>query len=155
MAPDPFEAYQDDVSIPDSELLYRMITSGNTKFEAGAAVRPQSNAFQDRRAEELPSLGVPAVAVSVYLESEMTKVSTTPADLVQRWGDAYGVASISAGEVRQAEQGVVRWPQPNHPEHGMVFALVGSKKTNGKSSKLAKAAKIVIPPPSPPSTGAG
>ena len=147
MPPDPGTVYQDDSSISDEELVFRMITASNTKWsDEGGAERAATNAFQDRRAEDLAELGVPAVAVSVYIESEMRRRGTSAADLVARWGPAYGVASITAGEVRNNGQGVVRWPRPDHPEHGMVFAIAGPKKSNSQSSKLAKGSKIVISP---------
>lgn len=148
MAPDPGTVYVDDLTIQDNERVFRMITASNTKWsEDLLPERAGTNAFQDRRVEEL---GVPAVAVSVYLESEMDRHGTSAADLAERWGPGYGVASITAGEARSYGQGVVRWPRPDHPEHGMVFVLVGAKKSNGQSSRLAKASKIVIPPPPKP-----
>lgn len=149
MIPNPGIVYQDDDSIPDDELIYRMISEGNTKWLDGVAVRAGSNAFQDRPANELEALGVPAVAVSVYLESEMGERGVTPADLVSRWGDGYGVASITAGECRSHGQGIVRSPRPGHPEHGMIFVKEGATKSNRQSSRLAKASQIVIAPPSP------
>ena len=77
----------------------------------------------------------------------MVAVGVTPSDLVARWGNRYGVASITAGQARTEAQGVVRWPQPKEPEHGMVFALSGAKKSDGQSKRLAKASKVVIAPP--------
>jgi hypothetical protein len=147
VVPDPGSVYVDDPTITDDELIFRMIKSGNTKWDGTTAVRGATNAFQDRRPSELEELGVPAVAVSVYLGSEMLRLGTSPADLVERWGADYGVASISAANVRAQGQGIVRWPRPNNPEHGMVFALAGAHKSNGQSSKLAKASTIVIAPP--------
>ena len=147
MPPNPGEVYRDDASIADGELLYRMVTAANTKFENGIAVRAGTNAFQDQRPELLLDLGVPAVAVSVYLESEMTAKGIVVADLLDRWGPRYGVASISAGQVRSIGQGVIRWPQPGHPEHGMVFALSGASKTRGQSKRLAALTKVEIAPP--------
>ena len=43
-----------------------------------------------------------------------------------------------------------RWPQPKEPEHGMVFALSGAKKSDGQSKRLAMASKVVIAPPALP-----
>ena len=111
MANDPGTVYRDDDSIPDDELIYRMVIESNTKWsDTGEALRAATNAFQDRREEDLEELGVRAVAVSVYIASEMAARNVTPADLVSRWGEKYGVASITAGEVRLHGQGVIRWP---------------------------------------------
>lgn len=149
MAVEPGNVYQDDQSIPDDEIVYRMIQASNTKWsEIGEALRAGTNAFQDRRPEELEALNVPAVAVSVHLESEMRTQALQPEDLVERWGaDKYGVASITAGDARELGQGVVRWPTSDHPDHGMIFVQAGMKKSNGQSGKLAKRSKIVIEPP--------
>lgn len=149
-APEPGSVYEDDPSIPDDELVFRMINASNTKWVDGVATRAATNAFQDRREEDLEDLGVPAVAVSVYLESEMRVHGTTPADLVERWGDRYGVASITAGEARAHGQGIVRNSQPGNPEHAMIFTKEGAKKSNGQSKKLAAASRIVIAPPPAP-----
>lgn len=48
MPPNPGEVYRDDATIADGELLYRMVTAANTKFEDGIAVRAGTNAFQDQ-----------------------------------------------------------------------------------------------------------
>ena len=147
MPPYPGEVYVDDATVIDGELLYRMVTAANTKFEGGVAVRAGTNAFQDQRAELLLELGVPAVAVSVYLESEMAARGVVVADLVERWGPRYGVVSITAGEARSKGQGIIRWPQEGHPEHGMIFTLQGPSKTRGQSKGLAALTRVVIAPP--------
>ena len=150
MAVEPGSVYEDDESIPDDEVLYRMILFSNTKWtESGVAERAGTNAFQDRPEADLEELGVPAVAVSVHLESVMRQRGITANDLVQRWGEKYGVASILAGEARTLGQGIVRSPTPDAPEHGMIFAKVGPKKTGGQSKQLAKRSKVVIAPPRP------
>jgi hypothetical protein len=145
--PLPGEVYSDDQTIPNDELIYRMVIPSNTKFDGDVAVRAQTNAFQDRRVEELEELGVPAVAVSVYLASEMVKAGSSPAALVDRWGSRYGVVSLTAGAARDAGQGIVRWPKEDDPAHGMIFVLEGEKKTNGQSKALARSSTIVVAPP--------
>ena len=147
MGNDPGGIYEDDLSIPDEELLYRLIRAPNTRFESGIATGPQSNAFQDAPALRIAELGVPAVAVSIYLESEMTKTGMTPRGLVDRWDSTYGVASLTAGEARAAGQGIVRWPKPLEPEHGMIFCNAGPHKTQSQSRRLARSSILVIAPP--------
>lgn len=147
MAPEPGDVYQDDPSILDNDLLYRMIKAGNTKWVDGVADRAGTNAFQDRPESDLEQLQVPAVAVSIYIGSELAKSGRTPADLVGQWGPDYGVAAISAGTARGQGQGILRWPLEDGPEHGMVFVLQGPRKTGSQSKSLAKQSEIVIPPP--------
>lgn len=47
MPPDPSSEYEDDLSVDDGDVLYRLVGTGNTKFEDGVAVRGATNAFQD------------------------------------------------------------------------------------------------------------
>ena len=147
MGSDPGEIYEDDLSVPDDEFLYRLIRGSNTKFEGGTATGPQSNAFQDAPSTRLVELGAPAVAVSIYLQSEMSRTGMTPGGLVARWDHSYGVASLTAGDARAAGQGIVRWPKPSEPEHGMIFCRSGPRKTQGQSKQLARSSILVIAPP--------
>ncbi len=148
MAPDPSSVYEDDSSVPDEEVLYRLIIPSNTSYdEAGQAVRAATNAFQDYPEDRLEDVGVPAVAVSIYLESVMKVRGTTVEDLLARRDGPYGMASIKAGEARAESQGIVRWPTEQDPEHGMIFCLSGAKKSGGQSRRLAKVSTIVVAPP--------
>ena len=146
MPPDPSSVYEDDQTVTDDELLYRMVTKKNTKFEDGIAVRGGSNAFQDSRSDKLKELMVPAVAVSVYLGSQLRSNGLSATDLAVRWGQGYGVVSIRAGDARSEGQGIVRWPTDDEPEHAMIFCLSGGKKTGGQSKRLARVSRMVVSP---------
>lgn len=147
MAPDPSSVYEDDPTVPDDELLYRLILPSNTSYDgAGQAVRAATNAFQDYPEDRLEDAGVPAVAVSVFLDSVMKVNGTTVEHLLARREGRYGIASVTAGQARKQGQGIVRWPTEQDPEHGMIFSLTGPKKSNGQSKRLAKASDIVVPP---------
>ena len=100
-----------------------------------------TNAFQDRPETDLEELGVPAVAVSVHLESVMRQRGITANDLVQRWGEKYGFASILAGEARTLGQGIVRSPTPDAPEHGMIFCEGRSKEDRWSKQAAREAIK--------------
>lgn len=146
MPPDPSSVYDDDPTIGDDELLYRMVTRANTNYENDVAVRGATNAFQDISPDRLDQVGTPAVAVSVFLESELSASGLSSVDLVERWGKEYGVVSVTACDARQQDQGIVRWPTDDQPAHAMIFCLYGSKKTGGQSKRLAKASTVVIAP---------
>lgn len=148
MSADPGAVYEDDSSIPDSERLFRMVTDGSVQWDDDT-VRATTAAFRDPSERRLSDQGYPAVAVSVFLESEMNEHGMTPADLRAQWGGDYGVASITAGQARQEGQGVIRAPRPENPAHGMIFAKTGSKKTKGQSRALARHSTIAIAPPPP------
>ena len=146
MPPDPSSVYDDDPTIGDDELLYRMVTRQNTGYVDGIAVRGGTNAFQDIPPDRLERVGAPAVAVSVYLESELRSYGLSADYLVQSWGEQYGVVSIRARDVRNENQGIVRWPKPDQPGHAMIFSCSGPKKTGGQSKRLAKASVVVVAP---------
>ncbi len=147
MAPEPGTVYTDDASIPDDEVLYRVISTAMTEWSGATPLRVRTNAFQDKPESELPGLDVPAAAVSVFLGSEMLNSGRTTAQLP--WSPDYGVASVTAGQVRSEGQGVVRWPNGSGPEHAMVFTLEGAKKSKGQSKRIAAAA-VVVDSPKPP-----
>ncbi|MCQ3807925.1 MAG: hypothetical protein OXB92_05750 [Acidimicrobiaceae bacterium] len=145
--PDPSSVYDDDPTIGDDELLYRMVTRQNTSYgDDGTAQRGATNAFQDLPSDRLDRVGAPAVAVSVFLDSELRSNGLSADDLVQSWGPKYGVVSIHARDARNEDQGIVRWRVPDQPGHAMIFSLSGSKKTGGQSKRLAKASVVVIAP---------
>ena len=146
MPPDPSSVYDDDPTIGDDELLYRMVTQQNTKYVDGIAVRGATNAFQDIPPDRLNRVKAPAVAVSVFLQSELGSNGLSADDLVQSWGEKYGVVSIRARDARNEDQGIVRWPIPAQPGHAMIFTCSGPKKTGGQSTRLAKASVVVIAP---------
>ncbi len=148
MAPDPSSVYEDDQTIEDDEVLYRLILPSNTKYDGtGKAVRAATNAFQDYPEDRLEDVGVPAVAVSVFLSSVMSLNETSIDEILARRDGSYGLASITAGEARAEDQGIVRCPTTQDPEHGMIFCLAGARKSGGESKRLAKASTIVRPPP--------
>jgi hypothetical protein len=152
VADEPGSVYSDDPSIPDDEVLYRVISTANVEWSGTIPVRVQTNAFQDKPMSELPALGVPATAVSVFLSSEMDASGRTAADLP--WTVEHGVATVTAGQVRTEDQGVVRWPNESGPEHAMVFTLTGTKKSKGQSKRIAATAKVVLAP-TPPAITSG
>lgn len=154
MAPHPGNVYEDDPSIPDEELLYRIVTTATTLWSGTKAVRGTTNAFQDRPEAALDDLGVPATGVSVFLSSQMETTGRAVADLLTGWGPDYGVVSLLAGAARAEGQGITRWPTERSPEHGMIFVLGGAKKSKGQSKRMAAASVVVIAPP-PPHTSSG
>ena len=152
MLEDPSFAFVDDPTILDSEVLYRMVNAQTVRWQDGAAIRVQTNAFRDQSPQRAVSMGYRAVAVSVFLGSVMSENGIEPAHLIQdpRWQGGYGVASITAEQVRNEGQGIVRDPKPGSPAHGLVFTKSGPKKTMGQSKALARNSLLIIPPTGPP-----
>ena len=154
MLQNPGDIFEDDPTILDSDILYRMVRYETVLWDGEDAVRARTNAFQDQPPQRAQQMGYPAVALSVYLGSTLQSVGVDPASLMEdsRWQGGYGVASITAGQARLEGQGVVRDPLPDSAAHCLVFARSGRKKTNGQSKALARHSVIVVPPLRPAST---
>jgi len=150
---DPCDVFEDDPTVLDSDVLYRMVRYDTVQWDGENAVRARTNAFQDQPPQRAQKMGYPAVALSVYLGSILQRDGIDPANLVEdsRWRGGYGVASITAGQARLEGQGVARDPLPDSAAHCLVFARSGRKKTKGQSKALARHAIIVVPPPRPAS----
>ena len=153
MLRDPGDVFEDDPTIRDADVLYRMVRYDTVHWDGEMAVRARTNAFQDQPPIRAQQMGYSAVALSVYLGSVLQRDGVDPASLVEdsRWQGGYGVASITAGQARREGQGVARDPLPDSAAHCLVFAQSGRKKTNGQSKALARHSVIVVPPPRPAS----
>ena len=147
----PGSAYEDDLTIPNEEKLYRIVKNNAIIWKNDRAVRVKSPAFSDQSKARTIELGYPAVAMSVFLESEMKKLGLGPADLLRdpQWSGPYGVVHITAGQARNEEQGVERRPLDNSPAHAVVFATQGNERTLRQRQQLAKESQIDILPPQP------
>ena len=143
ITPPPSSVYQDDSSIPDDAVLIRAIHPRWVEWEP--ALRLKSEAFQDYPPQRLPA-GVPAVAMSVALLSEIEQRDHTMGIALARFSQDYGLATITAKQARDNEQGVTRWPTDEEPWHGMVFCLNGARRSNRHKRVLARCAVLVVPP---------
>lgn len=145
---DPAFVDQDDIS--DDELLYRRIPPQWIDWETlddEGRPRMMRAAFQDYKTEKAREMGLPGPCMSIGLHSILIAHRGEPLDLLERWGMHYGIASLPAGAVRaNGDQGVMRWPTPEEPWHGVVFTKVGSKRTGGMENTLARAASWVYVP---------
>ena len=121
---------QDDLSIPDTELLYRVI---HPDFVTdGGGIR--SPAFKSRTNPD----------ISVDLGS-----LATPEETSQRPGlTVGGVARLVTGPVRQITPGVARDPIESNPAHALIIHDFGLTPGQWKevSRKLARACVWAVPP---------
>ena len=147
----PGSVYKDDLTIPDEEKLYRIVKHDAIIWKNDTAVRVKSAAFSDQSKAKTIALGYPAVAMSVFLESEMKTLGLEPADLLRspQWSGPYGVVHITAGRVRNAEQGIERRPLSNSPAHAIIFATQGPERKLGQRQQLAQNSQIDVLPPHP------
>ena len=76
------------------------------------------------------------------LLAELVRETGRSADDVLAGFDEYALASITAGQARNCDQGVARAPEADEPAHAHVFGT----KTRSVKRRLARHAKWVIPP---------
>jgi hypothetical protein len=152
MEPPPYESlFRDDPEILDDDVLYRRISDmwiDWSTLDDLDRPRIRRAAFQDFSKAEANRRGLPRACMSVAVRSVLSEHGQDPIDLLQGWGEAYGLASISVREVRAREQGAMMSPTPEEPWHGVVFSKVGPKRTGAMEKGLAGVAQWVhIPDP--------
>lgn len=135
MAPDAKaedESAEDDVSIDDSELLYRLV---NPEYYKRDEDRPTSQALQNSRDR---------LAMSVYLGSILAKMGREPETLLDDH-PGYGLVSITARLVRSKGQKVVRAPNEDLA-HAHV---VGEKRRSAWKKQIPALCIWVVRPEQP------
>ena len=124
-------ALRNDASIGDEEVVLRRVSEWSYTFDENLGrLRPSSQVFLQNGPDGL---------VSVYLESETTHSA------VANGGSEPYLASISVGELRELELGIIRDPSSGGPGH----CEITGRKTRGKLNRIAKQAQW-IPGYAPP-----
>lgn len=150
MPPPPWSVYHDDLLVADNVELLRLVKADKVKWSREdplVAERAGSNAFEDYPADRLHEVEAPAVAVSVFRRDCLRARGIDWPDLIDRWGDDYGIAVIGAGAVRLAGQGVIKWPNSQDESHCMIYTREGTQKSPKDSKRLAKLTKMLASPP--------
>ena len=132
------EHYPDDPSVADRTDLLRRIPPWHFVADQNLGViRPSSAAFEDDDDED---------PMSVYL-AQVVAAEGRQASSVLAGHDGYGLASITAGLVREKGQTVHPDPLPDETSHAVVCGdkLSGGKKSAKKT--FAMTAKWVVRPP--------
>ena len=119
----------DDVSIGDAAILWRRIhPTWWVKDHNNGGRRISSEAFDDS------DDGSPmSVAITAECAGTGTLLNGFP---------GYGLASLTAGDVRQCKQGVVKSPTKSLPAHASVVG----RKTRGNRRCMRKKAQVVVTP---------
>lgn len=91
----------------------------------------------------------------VVSASALTSAGKKPRDLLAEWGENYGIAKFTAGQVRQlvradpgstpCPQGVMASPTDAEPWHGVVFDLSGAERRSPVCKRIAVCAEWEIP----------
>jgi len=125
--------YSDDPTIANGSILWRRIYPGwAIHDENSGKLRVSSAAFDDSKD------GTPT---SVLL-ADIVILSGREARSVLAGFPEYGLAALSADQVRNCGNGVARDPLPEEPAHG----LITGRKTKKAKQCLQRAADWVIRP---------
>lgn len=132
--------YTDDISIKDAILLLRRVPSKpklTVIWDSNLNCwRPSSAAFDDHKN------GSP---MSITLSDTLGEIGRSYESVLSGYEDGFSLAAITAGIVREHDQGAAREPTDDEPAHGVVFG----KKTRGVKRKLAKASVWIVEPDLP------
>ena len=125
----PRHDFVDDRTIEDSSELWRRVHPEFLVRDDNGRIFPSSQAFQNRSKDDPMSVG-------------LADICPSPAEELKGYAD-YGLASLSAGQVRRCQQVVCRAPLEATPWH----AHVCGDKPRRIRKQLAKVARWVVPPP--------
>lgn len=124
---------EDDLSVAGPTLLYRWVPPVHIR-RTDSGVECRDAAFRNFPNKETNRM-------SVVLQDTLEALDREPDTiLVDRAG--YGLVAITAADVREEDQRVLRSPQPYELAHGDVWGT----KTAGRSRRLAQKATWVIEP---------
>jgi len=127
------ERLMDDPAIANDSELWRRIHPNWVVADRNRAVVRVSSAAFDNSPDGSPT--------SVLLAETMRETGKTADEVIAEF-DGYALASITAGQARECEQGVARSPLLDEPAHACVFG----DKTKPLKRCLARATRWVIAP---------
>lgn len=111
----------DDLSIPDTDRLFRRVSSNQLVQNEDGSQRPASAVFKTSE-------------LSINIESLMIEQRRPPEDCLRGYPNEY-LTSIVASDVRSCGCPIVKDTlPPNDPAHGLVFV----KKKDSFANKMAK-----------------
>lgn len=130
----------DDGTIRSDDVVYRRIHPRQLTEDSDGAVRVSSAAFKPNRQD--------ALALSVYLGSELDRAAVRPVDCVLP-GGGHTLAALTVEQVRSLQHGVVRdpvegaaVPNPCDPAHALITGFSSSGGERGRQARaLARAAR--------------
>jgi len=125
--------YQDDLSIPDEERLFRRVHLMQlVRDDDTGLARVSSGVFKDKE-------------LSINIESVLVSTGKSPALCLQSH-NAHRLISVTAGVARQFSQALCCDPLPNDLSHGLVYGL---KNKGSIHDGLRVASAWVIPTAAP------
>jgi hypothetical protein len=136
----------DPASIPDAEMLLRIVQPGFVDFSRKPYVF-QSNAFQDQDRDVAAHFGLDGPCASVAVKSIWLLGSGKVEDLLAQFHPCSGIAEFTAFEIRNLRtpggarrpQGVMPDPRPNQPWHAVMWDREGQGQPRTKAGNRALA----------------
>lgn len=125
---------EDDLSVANPTFLYRWVHPVHIRRTADG-VQCRDGAFQNFPNRE-------TLRMSVVLDDTLRAQNREPASIVQG-RPGFGLVAVTAGEVREEEQRVLRSALPQEPAHGDVWG----QKAPARRRRLAELARWIIAPP--------
>ena len=126
----PGTTEEDDLSIPDTDRLFRRVPPNQLEPLEDGTFRPTSAVFKH------PEL-------SVNIECLMVEQNRQPEDTLTDYPGHY-LTSIIAGDVRAKGHPIVKDTEPpNDPAHGLVLG----KKTGSFAKAMLSSHRWIVPPP--------
>ncbi len=149
---EPGQPYSDDADLADDTVLLRRIRPDWVLWDetgiAGQWPRITSQNFQDYSEDMAARIGCPAPAMSVGLFAVLESHGKDESELLVGYA-GYGVAAITAANVRLENQGVTPWATETEPWHALVFSRTARTKSVGTRSRLAGLATWRVRPTRP------
>lgn len=120
----------DDLSIPNTDRLFRRVPSNQLVRTEDGSRRPASSLFKHKK-------------MSVNIESLMVEQGRPPEDTLAGYPGHF-LTSIIAGHVRDFGYPIVKnTAPPNDPAHGLVLG----KKKDGFANQMVRSHQWIVAPP--------
>lgn len=124
------ETQQDDLSIPNTDRLFRRVPPNQLITQEDGSRRPSSSVFKHEK-------------MSVNIESLMVEQGRPPEDTLTGYPGQF-LTSIIAGDVRRFGHRIVKdTAPPNDPAHGLVLG----KKRDSFANAMVRSHKWIVAPP--------
>jgi hypothetical protein len=126
----PDETEEDDLSIPDTDRLFRRVPPNQLEPLEDGSLRPTSAVFKHAK-------------LSVNIECLMVEQGRSPEDSLTAYPGHY-LTSILVRDVRAKGHPIVKNTEPpNDPAHGLILG----KKTGSFANAMLASHQWIVPPP--------
>jgi hypothetical protein len=145
----PLEHFEDDESLDGDEGLFRRLRPDWVVWDENdpsKISRVSSVAFQLQSPEVAERLGYPGRCMSIALERTVMENPRGVDALVGGPLANYGIARVTAGQMREQQFGLQIVPEVDEPWHVVAFPLDSISRAKTAQTPLAEKCKIVRVP---------